>query len=156
MTLSYYGFLRISELQNLMVNDIVCDTENKRLKLYIRFSKTDQYGVGQETFIYDNDKYYSPYKLFDMLKSQFRLFQYIVEVSGDALRHHLKVIVKKMGLDPNDYSWHSFRRGGAHQAALLGVSDSEIKKHSRWKSEAYMRYVDVDPQVAGQRITYKI
>ena len=60
MSLSYYAFLRISELQNLTTNDIVLDTENKRLKIIIRCSKTDPFGKGETTYVYDNEKAYSP------------------------------------------------------------------------------------------------
>lgn len=45
--------------------------------------------------------------------------QLIVDRSGSALRHHLKVIIKHIGLDPNEYSWHSFRRGVHTQQQLL-------------------------------------
>jgi len=49
--------------------------------------------------------------------------------------------------------WHSFRRGGAHQAAINGISDSEIKKHGRWLSDAYVRYTVVQPEQAGFAIS---
>ena len=34
-----------------------------------------------------------------------------------------------MSLNDSDNLWHWFHRGGAHQAAIYGVSDCEIKKH---------------------------
>ena len=156
MTLSYYGFLRISELQNLKFQDIVFDSQEERLILNIRFSKTDQFGKGEKTFVYDNDKEYSPYKLYQILKESIEDYEYIVQSTGNALRSHLKVILKRLGQNKDDYSWHSFRRGGAYQAALAGVNDSEIKKHGRWKSDAYIRYVAVDPERAGSSISSKI
>lgn len=66
MSLSYYEFLRISELLNLKYADIVCDTDKERLILKIRFSKTDQAGEGEKTYIYKNDKDYSPYYLYNL------------------------------------------------------------------------------------------
>lgn len=63
MGISYQGFLRISELQNLYTKDVIINNKNKRLKLLIKFSKTDQTGNGSIIFIYDNDKQYSSYKL---------------------------------------------------------------------------------------------
>lgn len=156
MSISYYGFLRISELQHLKKEDISIEEDHQRLKLFIRYSKTDQNGEGETTYIYNNDKDYSPYKLFTLIKDSFADGNYIVSCSGAALRQHLKVVLKQLCINPNDFSWHSFRRGGAHQAALLGIQDCDIKKHGRWKSEAYMRYVDVNPEFAGASITNKI
>lgn len=156
MSLSYYGFLRISELLNLTTNDLVIDTTNSRLIVNIRYSKTDQFGKGEKIYLYDNDLNYSPYKLYTLLQDSYDENQNIVDCSPTALRKHLKVILKRIGVETDQYSWHSFRRGGAYHAAIAGVQDSEIKKHGRWKSEAYVRYVAVDPERAGREISGKI
>ncbi|KAK8840153.1 hypothetical protein M9Y10_031092 [Tritrichomonas musculus] len=156
MVISYFGILRISELRILKTEDITLDEENHRLKLHIRFSKTNQTGVGSDIFIYENDKNYSPYKLYKMLNKNFENNEYIVDLMGSQLRHHLKIILKHIGLNDTEYSWHSFRRGGAYQASLNGVPDCENKKHGRWLSEAYIRYVDVNPEKAGLNIINKI
>ena len=99
MVISYFGILRISELQILKTEDITLDEENHRLKLHIRFSKTDQTGVGSDIFIYENDKNYSPYKLYKMLNKNFENNEYIVDLMGSQLRHHLKIILKHIGLN---------------------------------------------------------
>lgn len=39
---------------------------------------------------------------------------------------------------------HSFRRGGATWYLKIGVSDSLIKEIGMWKSDAYLRYTEVD------------
>jgi hypothetical protein len=44
---------------------------------------------------------------------------------------------------PDDYSGHSFRRGGATAMQLAGVPESTIAAHGRWKSLAYRTYFDV-------------
>lgn len=103
-SLSYYEFLRISELQNLTTNDIILDTENKRLKIIIRCSKTDPFGKGEITYFYDYEKVNSPYKFYNILLELFENDQLIVDRNGSALRHHLNVILKKNGADPTQYS----------------------------------------------------
>lgn len=156
MSISYYGFLRISELQNLCTSDIVIDTDLKRLRILIKYSKTDQFGKGEFVYIYDNDFDYSPYKLYNILKDYYKDKNLIVDRNGSSLRHHLKVVLKHIGVNPDHYSWHSFRKGGAHQASINGVQDSEIKKHGRWLSDAYVRYTQVEPEHAGSVISSKI
>ena len=45
--------------------------------------------------------------------------------------------------DVSQYSLHSFRAGGATQAAEAGIPDRCFKKHGRWASEnAKDRYVE--------------
>ena len=39
---------------------------------------------------------------------------------------------------------HSFRRGGATWCLKIGMSDSMIKDIGMWRSDAYLRYMDVD------------
>lgn len=39
---------------------------------------------------------------------------------------------------------HSFRRGGATWCLRIGMSDSMIKDIGMWKSDAYLRYTEVD------------
>ena len=54
ISLSYYGFLRISETLNLRYRDISYD-EQGRLKLLIPYSKTDQSGKSATVFINKSD-----------------------------------------------------------------------------------------------------
>ena len=44
---------------------------------------------------------------------------------------------------PDDFSGHSFRRGGATAMQLAGVPESTIAAHERWKSLASRTYFDV-------------
>lgn len=54
----------------------------------------------------------------------------------------LKHCLRAVGVDPDLYSGHSFRRGGATFAHRLGVDPLLIKRMGDWRSEAYMRYID--------------
>jgi integrase len=66
----------------------------------------------------------------------------------DPLTHYVfvgsvKHCVQQVGLDPNGYSGHSFRRGGATLAhRLLGIDPLLIKRMGDWSSDAYMDYID--------------
>ena len=65
------------------------------------------------------------------------------------LRQRLEMIGVE---DPAAYSWHSFRRGAAFLASRKGVQDCVIKKHGRWSSDAYIRYVSVEAVRAGREV----
>ena len=52
-----------------------------------------------------------------------------------------KKYITQIGLDPNNYSGHSYRIGGATSAALHGLKDWEIQKLGRWKSNTYLKYI---------------
>ena len=50
-------------------------------------------------------------------------------------------LLRLIGIDPSQYSGHSFRIGGATSAPLAGLSDYEIKLIGRWNSDCYRRYI---------------
>ena len=54
--------------------------------------------------------------------------------------------LKKSGFDPDLYSGHSMRRGGASWAFSSGVSPELIKSHGDWKSDAYLLYLHFSVQ----------
>lgn len=55
----------------------------------------------------------------------------------------VKLWVEKIGLDPANYSGHSFRRGGATTMARAGVPPEIIQVQGRWRSDAYKLYVQI-------------
>ena len=61
----------------------------------------------------------------------------------------IKAAVASVGLDPNDFSSHSFRRGRANWAFSANVPSELIKVQGDWASQAYLRYLDcsVDQRV---------
>lgn len=54
----------------------------------------------------------------------------------------LRKLLCKAGLEPEGYSGHSFRRGGASFALSCGVAGELIMNHGDWRSNAYLRYLD--------------
>lgn len=53
----------------------------------------------------------------------------------------LQTSVQVLGLDPQKYTPHSFRIGGASYAHENNVSEIHLKRLGRWRSTAYMRYI---------------
>ena len=66
------------------------------------------------------------------------------------LAHHfsnfIKHSVSQLGLDPSQFSAHSFRRGGATFAFTSGISPVVIKEQGDWLSDAYLLYLTFTPQ----------
>ena len=60
-----------------------------------------------------------------------------------AVHRSIKATIAAIGLDPNNYSAHSFRRGGASFAFHAGVPDHLIKAHGDWRSDAKKLYIDL-------------
>ena len=56
----------------------------------------------------------------------------------------MRQLIEKIGLDPEVFSTHSFRRGGATFAFKSGVSSELIQLHGDWKSDAYKNYLTFD------------
>ncbi len=59
---------------------------------------------------------------------------------------HLRQALKSVGVDQSRYSGHSFRIGAATTAASVGVEDSAIQMLGRWKSTAYLSYIQTPEQ----------
>ena len=70
-------------------------------------------------------------------------------VTERTLRAHLKSILTDIGLDPNLFSFHSFRRSGATLAYNLDIDVEAIKRHGTWRSDAVYSYIIADPQKAS-------
>ena len=51
--------------------------------------------------------------------------------------------LQEAGIDDNKYCWHSFRIGAATTAVEHGMEDSMIKTLGRWRSLAYMDYIEI-------------
>jgi hypothetical protein len=63
------------------------------------------------------------------------------QLTPDEYRLAIKLVAKRMGLDPTQYSSHSLRIAGASALAAAGKPDWFIKKMGRWKSLAFLQYI---------------
>lgn len=59
------------------------------------------------------------------------------------IRHVRRWVRDALHRPPDEYSGHSFRRGGTTALQIAGVPESTIASHGRWKSLAYRSYFDV-------------
>ena len=62
-------------------------------------------------------------------------------VSREELLAFISHLLILIGINPSQYSGHSFRIGGATSASLAGLTDYEIKLLGRWNSDCYKRYI---------------
>lgn len=153
-SVSWYGFLRISELLALCVEDV--RFEDRGISIFVRRSKTDQHGNGATFFVADSPAVYSaatwmrrylPERL--KVSGSGPLFM----ISPQAYRSSVKQRLIEIGIPPSQYSTHSFRKGGATEVAKVGVQDYTIQQHGRWKTNCFTRYTRMTRQDTGRTIS---
>ena len=82
-------------------------------------------------------------------------FGRVQTVTYRMFQERIKKAMVEIQLDPEGYSSHSFRRGGATYAFHSGVHPNLIKKLGDWRSDAYLEYIDFpveDRLKAGKQI----
>ncbi len=63
-------------------------------------------------------------------------------MSGDGLNRVVKAAAARAALpDPDSYTFHGLRAGGATESAKAGTPTAYIKDHGRWKSDVVNTYV---------------
>lgn len=62
-------------------------------------------------------------------------------VSYSMFQSFIKRTISDIGLNPEDYSTHSFRRGGASWAFKCNIPSELIQLQGDWKSDAYKLYL---------------
>jgi len=73
--------------------------------------------------------------------------------------HRLRTCLSTIGIDPSAYAGHSFRRGGATNALLAGISIPAIKALGDWSSDAYLQYLDINTRLrteAADKIVHAV
>ena len=157
--LGFFGFLRSGEFtspsQNpnecvLSVSDVSIDSRQcpQVLTVFLRRSKTDQFGAGSYIHLgqtstplclvaavlaYLSIRPSTPGPLF--------IFHDGTPLSRIQLISHLRHALSQVGVNPTNFSGHSFRIGAASTAAAAGFSDSFIQKLGRWQSTAFTAYI---------------
>ena len=156
-SLCFYGFLRISEACRLMWKEITYDQDG-RLVLLIPYSKTYQTGRRVNVYICRSNTIYSPFvwlpkwKAINFTNEDSKAFT----ICDRTVRRRFKLQLKKIGVNPEYYSTHSFRKGAAHEASMAGIADCKIKAQGRWISSCYQRYTSIEMVEAGDAITVNI
>eukprot|EP00741_Cyanophora_paradoxa_P020597 tig00021275_g19881.t1 len=165
MSLGISGLLRISEVAALRQGDVVpvrSSSGRVLLRVTVARSKTDQVGHGEHilvasapaagracpvrataTYVNAVNRIYGPRPPsapFFLRGPPGAAGSY----TDDLGRAIIKQCACDLGLDPDDYSGHSLRRGGARSAARGGASATWLRRHGRWAltSMVPQRYVD--------------
>lgn len=158
--LGFFGFMRAGEFtcpshqaftqEMLTVDSIAVDShENpKHLSVFLKHSKTDQFGVGTFLHLGATGSSLCPVAaLLSYLAQRPRgpgflfLFEDGSTLSKQRLTDALHAALQEAGIDDSRFTGHSFRIGAATTAAQVGLEDSLIQTLGRWKSSAFRRYI---------------
>lgn len=162
----FFGFFRSGEItcpsvasfdpnSHLTFADIAVDnrTSPSCIRVHLKRSKTDQFGVGADVFLVRSSGDLCPVSA---------LMAYLV-VRGDQpgplfnfrdgrtlskprFSTNVRAALATLGLNSSHYAGHSFRIGAATTAAEKGVEDSVIKAMGRWSSSAFLTYIRMPRQ----------
>ena len=159
--LSFYGMLRkssavpksasYSENKVLVRRNIQVDLPNNMVYVYLGHSKTNNFCTRDVIIPIpgNNDQALDPVRhlsaLFTSIRTEpnapaftFAPGQFI---KYDTFTSSLKKLLRKAGFDPNLYSGHSFRRGGATFLHGCGGTALMIQACGDWSSQCFTRYL---------------
>jgi len=171
--IGFYCFLRKSTLlperittrgyRCLCMGDVTIESA-QQANIVVRHTKTIQFGqrVLKLPLIAIPDSALCPVHALNSLMVQFQdnddtnnipLFSYYDDshqvrcLTYSSFVKTLRSVLKHSGYSPEEYSGHSFRRGGCSFAFKVGLPTQLIKLRGDWKSNAYERYVHVDDSI---------
>ena len=123
------------------------------LALRLKTSKTDQFRKSHTLFAGHSLKAVCPvcclqslFRLYKSTPSSYSTHPLFTLADGTPLTRQAFLDftssrLRILGIDPRNYSGHSFRIGGATSAASAGIPDHLIKTIGRWSSDCYQRYI---------------
>lgn len=173
LLVTFFGFFRKSNTTAkdsspfapshcISVCDITVDAARHCLKICVRSTKTVQFGERQVTVwvqgceghILDPVGAWHEHLQANYPPPVAPAFSYAVAapqrlapVTYKQLVAAAKSMAQLAGVDPALVSGHSFRRGGASYAALVGVPDMLIQRQGDWRSLCYRSYIVCPPDV---------
>ena len=127
------------------------------ISLRIKHSKTDQGRQGVTIIIgRTNDDLCPIAALLDYLSLRGNgpgpLFHWEngVPLAKPKFVEEVRAALTAANLPAHQYVGHSFRRGAATTAAMVGIQDSSIQTLGGWKSLAYLIYIKLQPHQLSQ------
>lgn len=154
--LSFAGFFRIDELLSVQLKHIKIMSEH--MEIFLTHAKTDQHRDGDTVFIAKTGTKYCPVLHvttfftnagFDLLRD---VNAHLIPTLHKTKKGHnasksrgisysrayeiFHENLNKLQINSSDYGLHSYRSGGASEAANNGISDRLISKHGRWSSDS--------------------
>ena len=125
--------------------------------VFQNFSKTNQFMATSRTTplvsgnIQALDPVFHYRKLIteNVVSPMYPAFSYILGsrlkcVTHKSFTEKLKTLLVKIGLDPNLWTGHSFRRGGASFLYRLGIDPLTIQACGDWSTDTFLRYLEVN------------
>ena len=158
-TMCFFGFFRAGELTvpnsasfnpatNLAWGDVAISADRRSLRVFLRRSKTDQYGRGVEVFIGSTGDSLCPVEAAMSYAARcgpspgaFFCSTTGVPLSKARFVALVRASLSRAGVSTAGYSGHSFHIGAATTAAEAGVPDSAIQALGRWSSTAFLTYI---------------
>ena len=154
---AFFGLLRVSEyttdsphiydpLVHLCLNDVSINFHRQLLLVTIKASKTDPFREGLQIRLTATNHHLCPVTAMVRFlavrgQQQGPLFRF--ENGRFLTRSHVTAILKVCFPGVVTISTHSFRRGGASALAASGVPQYVIQIMGRWRSDAFLRYVEL-------------
>ena len=156
---TFFGFFRVGELtvtDRLSSSKIVAlqdiEINSSSIRVNLRFSKTDQYGVGCSIQIPNCQKNacICPVRLVQkylLIRPHCPGPLFIHFNHSPVTRYQFAAVLRKalqfLNLDSTRIKTHSFRIGAATWAASEGCSNETIQSLGRWRSGVFQRYIRV-------------
>ena len=116
--------------------------------MFLKRSKTDQYGRGTEVFLGATADDICPVAAVRGYVAQRGVSPgpFFRDGEGSPLTkakfvERVRSVLRRAGVVQSGYSGHSFRIGAATVAAQAGLEDSVIQALGRWSSPAFLRYI---------------
>ena len=160
-TTATYGLLRLAEVvantaagPHPLLRQHLQVINGKELLLTVARSKTDQLAQGFQLPLAANGTLSCPVHALVLQyinRSPFItasphtplfLLEHNQAPTRDWVVKRLRLAIGKLGLQPQQFSGHSFRRGGTTSLAHAGVPDHLIQQMGRWKSATYQAYIE--------------
>jgi len=163
--LAFFGFMRVSEFtipregsyapsRHLSLEDVAVDnrTKPRLIQVFLKQSKTDPFRQGAKVYLGATGTTVCPVNallayLARRNRSPGPLFvtQERKGWTKSMFRTALQRLLKKLKLNKKHYNTHSFRIGAATTASLANITDTNIQKLGRWRSNAFRQYIRPPP-----------
>ena len=133
---------------HLAWGDVSISEDGRLIRIFLKRSKTDQFGRGTEVFLGATGDELCPVTA---LRSYVAVRgtspgAFFCSADGTPLSkarfvEQFRSVLARAGVPLAGYSGHSFRIGAATAAAEAGIPDSVIQALGRWSSSAFLRYI---------------
>ena len=158
-TVGFFGFFRSGEITvsslsaydpsvSLSWGDVAVTADQQVMRVFLRRSKTDQYGRGTEVFLGATGDEICPVEAVRTNVARrgtspgaFFQLQSGAPLTKAKFVESVRSALTRAGIPQTGYSRHSFRIGAATVAAQAGLPDSTIQALGRWSSPAFLRYI---------------